>query len=64
MKNFEAVFLAAAVMTTFAAFATAEEPVARSAKPAISVQAPAADNMQVVVIKAKRLTAEEKAALN
>ena len=61
MKNFEAVFLAAAVMTTFAAFATAEEPVGRGAKPAISVQAQH-ENMQVVVIKAKRLTAAEKAA--
>ncbi|MES2902045.1 MAG: hypothetical protein V4723_20125 [Pseudomonadota bacterium] len=63
MKNFEAVFLAAIVMTTFTAFATAEVPVTRTAKPAISAQA-AQDNMQVVVIKAKRLTAAEKAALN
>ena len=63
MKNFEAVFLAAAVMTTFAAFATAEVPVVRSTKPAISAQAPES-TMQVVVIKAKRLTAAEKAALN
>ena len=63
MKNFEAVFLAAAVMTTFAAFATAEVPTPRSIKPVVSVQAPDAP-MQVVVIKAKRLTPAEKAALN
>ena len=63
MKNFEAVFLAAAVMSTFAAFATAEVPAVRSAKPAISVHAPDSA-MQVVVIKAKRLTPVEKAALN
>ncbi|MES2902043.1 MAG: hypothetical protein V4723_20115 [Pseudomonadota bacterium] len=63
MKNFEAVCLAAIVMTTFTAIATAEEPVVPSAKPAIIAQAPQ-DNMQVVVIKAKRLTAAEKAALN
>ena len=63
MKNFEAVCLAAIVMTTFAAVATAEEPVLPKGAPAISAQAetPA---MQVVVIKAKRLTAAEKAALN
>lgn len=63
MKNFEAVFLAAIVMTTFAAMATAEVPATRYAKPAIS--APASDSaMQIVVIKAKRLSAAEKAALN
>ena len=63
MKNLEAVCLAAIVMTTFAAVATAEVPVPRNAKPTISVQA-AHDTMQVVVIKAKRLSAAEKAALN
>lgn len=63
MKNFEAVFLAAAVMITFAAFATAEVPAARSTAPAITAQAPES-TMQVVVIKGKRLTAAEKAALN
>ncbi len=63
MKNFEAVFLAAIVMTTFTALATAEVPVARNIKPAFSAQAPQ-DNMQVVVIKAKRLSPAEKAALN
>jgi hypothetical protein len=62
MKNFEAVCLAAIVMTTFTAIATAEVPVVASAKPVISVQAPQ-DNVQIVVIKAKRLTPAEKAAL-
>ncbi len=63
MKNFEAVFLAAIVTTTFAAVATAEVPAARSTTPAITAQAAPGD-MQVVVIKAKRLSAAEKAALN
>lgn len=60
-KNIEGVFLAVAVMTTWAAYATAETPVVHV--PA-KVQASAADQgqMQVVVIKAKRLTALEKAA--
>lgn len=61
-KNAEAIFLAAAVMGTFAAYATAEVPQARAAKAA---QVAAADsNMQVVVITGKRLTAAEKAELN
>ncbi len=63
MKNFEAVFLAAIVMTTCAAFATAEVPAVGSTKPAISAQA-VQNDMQVVVIKAKRLSPAEKAALN
>jgi hypothetical protein len=58
-KNLEAVFLAAAVMTTFAAYATAEVPVARS-----TASASATGKVAVVVVKAKRLTAVEKAALN
>lgn len=62
-KNFEAVFLVAAVCTTWAAYATADIPTARPA----SLQ-PAAvvvdSNMHVVVVKAKRLSAAEKAALN
>ena len=62
-KNFEAVFLAAAVCLTWAAYATAETPAVRPAalKPAAVV---VDNNMHVVVVKAKRLTAEEKAALN
>ena len=62
-KNAEAIFLAAAVMGTFAAYATAEVPQARAAK-AAQVAAAADSKMQVVVIAGKRLTAAEKAELN
>ena len=58
-KNIEAVFLAAAVMATFATYATADVPAFRSAPAATAADS----HMQVVVIKAKRLTAVEKAAL-
>ena len=62
-KNFEAIFLAAAVLLNITAFATADEAVV--ARPVATVQAFAADSTtQVVVIKAKRLSAAEKAALN
>ena len=61
-KNIEAIFLATAVMATFAAYATAEVPLLRVAKPAVA--APAVEqNMTVVTVTAKRLTAAEKAAL-
>lgn len=63
-KNAEAVFLAAAVMATFAAYATADVPVASAAKPSVVNTQATANTMQVVVIKAKRLSAAEKAALN
>jgi hypothetical protein len=59
-KNFEAVFLAAVVMVSFAAYATAQVPAHHAPK---NVQASAAmkdANMQTVVVKAKRLTAAEK----
>ena len=63
-KNAEAVFLAAAVCATFTAYATAYVPSARAVK-AVSTSAVATDsNMQVVVVTAKRLSAEEKAQLN
>ncbi len=67
MKNFEAVSVAAAVLTTFAAFAIAEVPAVRHTAPAVATATAAAaptGTMQVVVIKAKRLTAAEKAALD
>ena len=57
-KNLEAVFLAAAFVSTFAAYATAQVPVVRAAS-----SATADTKMAVVVVKAKRLTAAEKAAL-
>ncbi len=57
-KNLEAVFLAAAFVSTFAAYATAQVPMARTASTAT-----ADTKMAVVVVKAKRLSAAEKAAL-
>ena len=65
-KNVEAVFLAAAVFVTCAAYATAHVPAARQASPAkATASATVADSkVAVVVVKAKRMTAEEKAALN
>jgi hypothetical protein len=60
-KNLEAVFLAAAVITTFAAYATANVPAVRTAQ--ASPAAVVADGkMSVVVVKAKRLTPAQKAA--
>ena len=63
LKNFEAVFLGALVMTNVAAYATAEVPAVQAS---VKVQAVAAADagMQVVVVKAKRLSASEKAGLN
>ncbi len=62
-KNIDGIFLAVAVMTTWAAFATAEVP-AVSAPALVQASTIADAKMQVVVIKAKRLTAQEKASLN
>ena len=62
-KNLEAVFIAASIMATFAAYATADVPVAAQARPAVVAQA-ATDSMQVVVIKGERMSEAEKAALN
>ena len=63
LKNAEAIFLVAAVCATFTAYATAETPVARTVSAAPTVAA-ASNNIPVVVVKAKRLTPAEKAALN
>jgi hypothetical protein len=61
-KNLEAVFLAAAAIVTLASVATASVPETAAPK---MVQVAAADtSMQVVEVKHKRLTAEEKAQLN
>lgn len=59
IRNFEALFLAAAAMATFATYAVAQVPVRAETVQAISSDAP----MQVVVIKGQRLTAAQKAAL-
>ncbi len=61
-KNLEAVFLAAAFVTTFAAYATAQVPAARVMAP-MAASSIADSKMQVVVVKAKRLTPAEKAAM-
>lgn len=60
-KNFEALFLVAAVTATFATFAMAAEPVRYVAAPAVAQAAANDAPMQVVVIKGHRLTAAEKA---
>lgn len=62
-KNLEAVFLVAAVLANFTSYAAAKVPAFHSAK---TVQAsPIAQDvkMHVVVVKAHRLSAAEKAAL-
>lgn len=58
-KNIEAVFLAAAVLGTFASYATADVPAFYQAPVATVATSP----MQVVVVSAKRLSVAEKAAL-
>jgi hypothetical protein len=62
-KNLEAVFLAASVLATFAAYATASVP-ALSAPKAVQVNTVSTQQMQVVTVTAKRLSAAEKAQLN
>jgi hypothetical protein len=70
-KNLEAVFLVAAVVTNFASYAVASSEatdVVRAA-PAAAVANPVANpavnqKMPVVVVKAHRLSAAEKAALD
>jgi hypothetical protein len=63
-KNIEAVFLAAAVLATFATYASADVPTQRSAAPVVAKAVVAEQQpMQVVVIKGQRLSAAEKAKL-
>ncbi|SHH05239.1 hypothetical protein [Massilia sp. CF038] len=59
-KEFEAVFIAAVVVTSFAAYATAKVPNVQIAQ--ASPAAVADGKMSVVVVKGKRLTAAQKAA--
>lgn len=66
ISNFEALFLAAAAVATFASYASAAStdlPVHAALQPAAVVQAAPAGQMQVVVIKGQRLSAAQKAAL-
>ena len=63
-KNAEAVFLAAAIVGTFASYAMASES-ARFATAPLAAKAVTGDSpMQVVAIQGHRLSALEKAALN
>ncbi len=66
-KNLEAAFLLAAVVTNFASYAVASAHASEAVRsaPAAAVVNPAVNQkMPVVVVKAHRLTAAEKAALN
>lgn len=61
LRNFEAIFIAATVVATFAATATAHVPAVHTAQ--VSPAAVVAEGkMSVVVVKAKRLTPAQKAA--
>lgn len=66
-KNLEAVFLVAAVLGTFASYATAKVPavqIAAASTASVVASGPAAaPQMQVVVVKGHRLSAAEKARL-
>lgn len=64
-KNLEGLFIVAAVVATFASYATAAIATQRaSASVKAEVIQPTDNNIAVVEVKAKRLTAAEKAALN
>ena len=62
-KDFEAVFLIAAVVGLFGSWATSETPVINPVSNVQGSSATIEGSMQVVVIKGKRLSAAEKAAL-
>jgi hypothetical protein len=62
-KNFEGVFIAAAVVATFASFATAKSTAPRVTEAPVIVAA-ADGSIPTVVVTAKRLSAAEKAASN
>ncbi|WP_374584336.1 hypothetical protein [Pseudoduganella sp.] len=61
-KNMEFIFLAAVALVGATGFATAAAPLKASAPAAVVAKADVAA-MPVVTVKAKRLTAAEKAAL-
>lgn len=62
-KNMEAIFVTAAVLLGASAYASAAAEASVALQPTLQVAAAQAP-MQVVVIKAKRLTAVEKASLS
>lgn len=61
-KNMEFIFLGAVALIGATGFATAADPL-NMAAPAAVVAKAEVQNMPVVTVKAKRLTAAEKAAL-
>jgi hypothetical protein len=63
-KNFEAVFLAAAIVAVPASYAAEQVPVLRAAKVMQAGSVAADARMPVVVVTAHRLSAAEKAALH
>jgi hypothetical protein len=65
-KNLEAAFLVAAVVANFASYAvaSAQAPEVVRGAPAAVANPAVNPKMPVVVVKAHRLTAAEKAALN
>jgi uncharacterized membrane protein len=60
-KNMEAIFVSTLVVIGATTFATAAVPTEVQAPAAVQAEAPA--TMPVVTVTAKRLTAEQKAAL-
>jgi methionine-rich copper-binding protein CopC len=60
-KNMEAIFVVAAVLLGATAYANAALPAQQAASAAVVAAAPA--KMQLVVVRATRLSAAEKAAL-
>lgn len=62
-KNMEIIFVSAAVLLGATAYASAAADASAALQPSIQAAATQAP-MQVVVIKAKRLTAVEKASLS
>ena len=67
-KNAEAIFLAAAIVGAFVSYAMAAEPVrfipTTVAAPVAAKAVAGESQMQVVVVRAHRLSAAQKAALN
>jgi hypothetical protein len=63
-KNFEAFFLAAVALGLSATYATAKVPAFLAAKATQVAPIESSATMHVVVVKAQRLSAEEKAAFN
>lgn len=61
-KNLEAVFVAAAILGTFASYATAQTPAVTVITSAEAAEPVVDGKVAVVEVKARRLTAAEKAA--